>query len=240
LLSPGLLESLAYNINRGMKNLRMFEVGKVFYKADTLAEEPVFAGCVLTGRERDYFWRGASPELDFFDLKGVLEGMFDSFGFLLKVKETAEPFLNKYNASDLFVGDVKTGWAGELRQEVLAAYGIEQKVYAAEVDLTVVAERWLKERKYQPIPRYPSVVRDFSFLIEPGISVGSLMDRIRTVSPLIVSVGLFDLFKREKTSVAFRVTFQSLEDTLRDETVNELQEVIIRALTQIEGVQLRA
>jgi phenylalanyl-tRNA synthetase beta chain len=240
LLSPGLLESLAYNINRGMKNLKMFEVGKVFYKGDTLAEEPVFAGLVLTGRERDYFWRGASPELDYFDLKGVLEGMLDSFGFLLEVKGTVEPFLNKYSASDLFIGGVKAGWAGELKQEVLAAYGIEQKVYAAEVDLTAMAERWLKERKYQPIPRYPSVVRDFSFLIEPGISVGSLMDRIRTVSPLIVSVGLFDLFKREKTSVAFRVTFQSLEDTLRDETVNELQEVIIRALTQIEGVKLRA
>jgi phenylalanyl-tRNA synthetase beta subunit len=66
------------------------------------------------------------------------------------------------------------------------------------------------------------------------------MDEIKAVSPLIVSVGVFDLFKREKMSVAFRVTFQSLEDTLRDETVNELQEVIIRALTQIEGVKLRA
>ena len=195
---------------------------------------------MLTGREREYFWRGASPELDFFDLKGVLEGMLDSFGFTLEVKGSVEPFLNRYNAADLYVGDIKAGWAGELKQEVLAAYGIEQKVYASEVDLTVLAERGLRERKYQSIPRYPSVVRDFSFIIEPGISVGSLMKKIKMVSPLIVSVGVFDLFKREKTSVAFRVTFQSLEDTLRDEAVNELQEVIIRALTQIEGVKLRA
>ena len=196
--------------------------------------------CVLTGREREYFWKGTSPELDFFDLKGVLEGMLDSFGLSLEVRRSEEPFLNRYNASDLFVGDAKAGWAGELKQEVLAAYGIEQKVYAAEVDLTMVAGQGLKERKYQPVPRYPSVVRDFSFIIEPGISVGSLIDKIKAVSPLIVSVGVFDLFKREKTSVAFRVTFQSLEDTLRDETVNELQEIIIRELTQIEGVKLRA
>jgi len=241
LLSPGLLESLAYNINRGNKNLKMFEVGKVFYKTDTvLPQEPFFVGLVLTGRERDYFWKGNSSELDFFDLKGVLEGMLDSFGLTLTVKGSAEPFVNRYNAADLYAGDVKVGWAGELKQEVLAAYGIEQKVYAAEIDLTALAERGLRERKYQPIPRYPSVVRDFSFIIEPGISVGSLMDEIKAVSPLIVSVGVFDLFKREKTSVAFRVTFQSLEDTLRDEAVNELQEVIIRALTQIEGVKLRA
>jgi phenylalanyl-tRNA synthetase beta chain len=217
----------------------MFEVGKVFYKAEPLPQEPFFVGCVLTGREREYFWKGAPPELDFFDLKGVLEGMLDCFGLMLEVRRSVEPFLNGYNASDLFVGEVKAGWAGELKQEVLAGYGVGQKVYAAEVDLTVLAERGLKERKYQPIPRYPSVVRDFSCIIEPGISVGSLMDKIKTVSPLIVSVGVFDLFKREKTSVAFRVTFQSVEDTLRDETVNELQEIIIRELTQTEGVKLR-
>jgi phenylalanyl-tRNA synthetase beta chain len=295
LLSPGLLESLAYNVNRGIKHLRMFEVGKVFYKADgtdsdsearpslrpgtpggseephpqagtrayaevrrgerrsdnegiqrkanrcePLPQEPVFAGLVLTGREREYFWKGAPPELDFFDLKGVLEGMLDSFGLSLEVKRSEEPFLNRYNASDLFIAGVRAGWAGELKQEVLAAYGIEQKVYAAEIDLTIVAAQGLEERKYQPVPRYPSVIRDFSFIIEPGISVGSLIDNIKAVSPLIVSVGVFDLFKREKTSVAFRVTFQSLEDTLRDETVNKLQEIIIRELTQIEGVKLRA
>jgi phenylalanyl-tRNA synthetase beta chain len=240
LLAPGLLESLAYNINRGIKNLRMFEVGRVFYKDEPLPQEPVFAGLVLTGREREYFWKGASPEFDFFDVKGVLEGMLDSFGVSLEVRQSVEPFLNRHNAADLFVDGTKSGWAGELKREVLAAYGIEQKVYAAEVNLTIVAERGLKEKRYQPIPRYPSVVRDFSFIIEPGISVGSLMDKIKGVSPLIVSVGIFDLFKRETTSVAFRVTFQSLEDTLRDETVNELQAVIIGALTQIEGVKLRA
>ncbi len=239
LLAPGLLESLAYNINRGMKHLRMFEVGKVFYKGDLLPQEPVFAGLVLTGREREYFWKGTPPELDFFDLKGVLEGMLDSLGLLLEVRRSEEPFLNRHNASDLFVGGGKAGWAGELKQEVLAGYGIEQKVYAAEIDLTVVAAQAVTERKYQSIPRYPSVVRDFSFTIEPGIPVGDMIDKIKAVSPLIVAVGVFDLFKREKTSVAFRVTFQSLEDTLRDETVNGLQEIIIRELTQIEGVKLR-
>ncbi|HVN23497.1 MAG TPA: phenylalanine--tRNA ligase subunit beta [Syntrophorhabdales bacterium] len=251
MLSPGLLEALAYNVNRGVKHLKMFEVGKVFYKLDNanslsgeggrlLPEEPFFAGLAFTGKEREYFWRGTSPELDFFDLKGVLEGMLDSFGLPLRVNGTTEPFLNRFNAADICIGDLKVGWAGELKQGVLAAYGIEQKVYAAEVELTLLAERGLRGRRYEPIPRYPSMVRDFSFIIEPGIPVGSLINRIKEVSPLIVSVGVFDLFKREKTSVAFRVTFQSLEDTLRDETVNELQEVIIRSLTQIEGVELRA
>jgi phenylalanyl-tRNA synthetase beta chain len=240
MLAPGLIESLAYNINRGTKSLKMFEVGKVFYKAEPLPQEPLHAACVLTGKDRDYFWKGTASEMDFFDLKGALEGMLECFGLALDVKRSEEPFLNRYNASDLFAGQSKIGWAGELKQDVLAAYGIDQKVYAAEIDLGVVAEQGTQERLYQPIPRYPSVVRDFSFFIGAGIPVGSLMDKIKNVSPLIVSVGVFDLFTREQTSVAFRVTFQSLEETLRDETVNELQAIIIQELTHIEGVKLRS
>jgi phenylalanyl-tRNA synthetase beta chain len=239
ILSPGLLESLAYNVNRGAKNLKMFEVGKVFYNADPLPEEPVFVSCVMTGKERDYFWKGSSAEFDFFDLKGFLESLVEEAGSTPGVERSKEPFLNPYNGADLFIGDVRLGWAGELKREVLASYGIEQKVFAAELNVTLLSDQTSAERKYKPIPRYPSIVRDFSFTIEPGIEVGRLIQKIRQVSSLIISVGVFDLFRKEKTSVAFRVTFQSLEDTLRDETVNELQAIIIGQLTQIEGVKLR-
>lgn len=239
LLSPGLVESLAYNLNRGIKNLKMFEVGKVFYKSEPLPEEPVYAACVMTGKERDYFWKGSATEFDFFDMKGVLEGVAEEAGSNLEVGRSKEPFLNPHNAADLFMGDVKLGWAGELKREVLASYGIEQRVFAAELNVTRLSELGTPNRKYRAIPRYPSIVRDFSFTIEPGIEVGRLVQTIRQVSPLISSVGVFDLFRKEKTSVALRVTFQSLEDTLRDETVNELQAVIIGQLTGIEGVKLR-
>jgi len=240
LLAPGLIESLAYNVNRGARSLKMFEVGKVFFKAEPLPKEPVHAACVLTGRERDYFWKGAPPEMDYFDLKGAIEGLIECFGLSLEVQRSEEPFLTRYNASDLFVAGTRIGWAGELRQDVLAAYGIEQKVFAAEVDLGALVEHGTQQKKYQSIPRYPSVVRDFSFVIGADTPVGTLMEKIRSVSPLIVSVGVFDLFRREQVSVAFRVTFQSLEETLRDETVNQLQAIIIQELTRIDGVKLRS
>jgi phenylalanyl-tRNA synthetase beta chain len=240
LLAPGLIESLAYNVNRGARSLKMFEVGKAFFKAEPLPREPVHAACVLTGRERDYFWKGAPPELDYFDLKGAIEGLFECFGVPLAVQRSEEPFLTRYNASDLFAAGTRIGWAGEVRQDVLAAYGIEQKVFAAEIDLGALVEHGTQAKKYQSIPRYPSAVRDFSFVIGADTPVGTLMEKIRNVSPLIVSVGVFDLFRREQVSVAFRVTFQSLEETLRDETVNQLQAIIIQELTRIDGVKLRS
>ncbi len=109
----------------------------------------------------------------------------------------------------------------------------------AELDLDVISEKGTRERTYRPIPRYPAVVRDFSFHVDDSVPVGGLVERIKEISPLIVSVGVFDTFKKEVRSIAFRVVFQSYEDTLTDESVNDLQQIIIDRLTAAEGIKLR-
>ena len=96
-----------------------------------------------------------------------------------------------------------------------------------------------RERVYRPIPRYPAVVRDFSFYVPDRVPVAELIEEISEVSPLIVSVGVFDTFKKEVRSISFRVVFQSYEDTLTDERVNGLQQIIIDRLTTREGIKLR-
>ncbi|MBP9561488.1 MAG: hypothetical protein KBE27_06710, partial [Syntrophorhabdaceae bacterium] len=89
------------------------------------------------------------------------------------------------------------------------------------------------------ISRYPQVIRDFSFFVDESIPVGTLIDKIKALSPLIISVGVFDMFRKDKRSVSFRVVFQSFEETLRDETVNAIQGKIIEELTKIDGITLR-
>jgi phenylalanyl-tRNA synthetase beta chain len=93
--------------------------------------------------------------------------------------------------------------------------------------------------EYKAIPRYPQVTRDFAFLVEDAVPVATMLGQIKTISPLITSVGVFDMFKKEVKSIALRVVFQSYEETLTDETVNALQEVIIQKVTSIPGVTLR-
>jgi phenylalanyl-tRNA synthetase beta chain len=101
-------------------------------------------------------------------------------------------------------------------------------------------EKGTGERVYKPIPRYPAVTRDFSFYVDDSIPVAELSRKISEVSPLIVSVGVFDIFyKKEVRSISIRVVFQSYEDTLTDESVNSLQQVIIERLTRTEGIRLR-
>jgi phenylalanyl-tRNA synthetase beta chain len=240
-LAAGVLESLAYNVNRGIKNAMVFEIGKVFFNANekVLPREAIHMCCALTGKEREYFWRGAFEELDFFDLKGIVEGLMERFGLEFEVRRTTEGFLDGATSADVFLGGAKIGWMGEFRPKVLDAYGIKEKVLCAELDLDVISEKGTGERTYRPIPRYPAVVRDFSFYVDDSVPVGGLIERIKEVSPLIISAGVFDIFKKEVRSISFRVVFQSYEDTLTDESVNDLQQIIIDRLTETDGIKLR-
>jgi phenylalanyl-tRNA synthetase beta chain len=240
-LAAGVLENLAYNINRGTRNFGIFEVGKAFFESrqNDLADEQVHLCCALTGKEREYFWRDSPKVYDFFDLKGVIETLLGRFGLTLRVAKSTESFLDFTASADLFVGDVKIGWAGQMSDEILSSYDIKERVIAAEIDFGAVSNMGTSERSYVPIPRYPAVTRDFSFCVESSVTVDNIIQTIKRTSPLIVSVGVFDLFKKEVTSISFRVVFQSYEETLTDETVNELQQTIITRLTQNEGIKLR-
>lgn len=239
-IAPGLLKNIAYNLNRGSKNLRFFETGKVFYlNADVHPVEYPAVCFVMSGREREYFWRESYPEYDFFDIKGILEGFAKCFGLNISLRKSVEPFIKPNKSGDVFVNDLKIGWIGEIRDEVLELYEIEQNVYCAELRLDVIRKISNPVLQYSPIPKYPQIVRDFSFLITDKTAVSYIMDKIKAVSPLIIDVGVFDIFKKDVRSVSFRVVFQSFEDTLKDETVNALQDTIIKEITNIDGVILR-
>jgi phenylalanyl-tRNA synthetase beta chain len=242
IMTPGILRAVSYNINRGRKNLRFFEMGKVFIpdNENELPHEYSSVAFLMTGKEREYFWREPVPEYDFFDIKGVLEGFMERFGVVFSLERSNEPFLNVSRAGDVILeGGVKAGWIGELQDDVLKSYDIEQKVYCAELRFDILLERGALKVQCKPIPRYPQATRDFSFYVEDAVPVTSLMGIIRDVSPLIRDVGVFDMFRKETRSIALRVVFQSYEDTLKDETVNNLQETIIKELTNIKGVTLR-
>jgi len=240
-MAPNVIRNIAYNINRGIKNARLFEIGRVFYaiKNEKLPREDTHLFLALTGKERDYYWKEQYKNFDFFDIKGVIEGLGERFGINFVFQKTQEPFLEERFSADILLDNTKIGWIGELKKDVLDLYEIEQKVYCGEVNLMAFIERAVLDFKYRSIPRYPQVIRDFSFIIDEGIPASTVVDKIKEMSPLIVSVGIFDMFRKEKRSVSFRVVFQSFEETLRDEMVNEIQNKIIEELTKIEGISLR-
>lgn len=240
LIAPGMFKCIAYNLNRGGKNLRLFEKGKVFFQNSGGQPIEKTAICfAITGKEREFFWRDKFTDYDFFDIKGIMEGLMDAFGIQFSLVRSSEPFLHPMRGADIYIDDTKAGWIGEIREEVLELFEIEQNIYCTELQFDIILEKGNFEVSYQPIPRYPQVTRDFSFYVDDSVPIASLISTIKGLSPLITSVGVFDMFRRETRSVAFRVTFQSLEDTLKEETINGLQETIIQKLSNTEGISLR-
>ncbi len=239
-IAPNVLKSIAYNLNRGARNLRFFEAGKVFFTGcEELPLEYPAICFAMTGKERDYFWRDPCPEYDFFDVKGVLEGLTARLGLSVSFVRSNEPFLNGSTSADVLLEGAKVGWLGEIEEKVLRLYDIEQKVYCSELRFDIMMQKGFTDVQYKAIPRYPQVTRDFAFLVDDTVVVATMIEQIETISPLIVSVGVFDMFRKETKSIALRVIFQSYEETLTDETVNALQEIIIQKVTNIQGVTLR-
>ncbi|MBP1734232.1 MAG: phenylalanyl-tRNA synthetase subunit beta [Deltaproteobacteria bacterium] len=239
-IAPNVLKGIAYNLNRGARNLRFFEAGKVFFTGcEELPLEYPAICFAMTGKERDYFWRDPCPEYDFFDVKGVLEGLTASLGLSISFVRSNEPFLNRSTSADILLEGAKVGWLGEIEEKVLRSYDIEQKVYCSELRFDIMMQKVFTDVQYKAIPRYPQVTRDFAFLVDDTVVVAAMIEQIETISPLIVSVGVFDMFRKETKSIALRVIFQSYEETLTDETVNALQEIIIQKVTNIPGVTLR-
>ncbi len=240
MMIPSVLRCMAYNLNRGTKNLRFFEKGKVFFQEEERIRERVALCFAMTGREKEYSWKEKHADYDFFDIKGVVEGLVERLGLGCEVVPTTEPFLDRGRSADIMVDGLKAGWAGAVRDDILGLYEIEQTIYCAELRFDIILEKGNLTLQYKPIPRYPQVTRDFSFFVDDRVPIATLVEKIKGISPLIVSVGIFDMFRKEMRSVAIRVVFQSHEDTLTDERVNALQERIIGELTNIDGISLRA
>jgi len=239
-ISANLLKNVAYNLNRGERNLRLFEYGKVFF--ETTGGMPLEKQAIaffLTGQEREFFWRDQMKEYDFFDAKGVVDTAFSVIGLSAVWEESTEPFLVKGRAADIYVDGSKIGWVGELSPDILNLYGIDQKVLGGDFFFDPLVQKGILDVKYRQISRYPAVVRDFAFFIEDSIRVSDVMSRIYEISPLIVSVDVFDMFKKDRRSVAFRVVFQSFEETLKEEQITGIQDMIITELTRTDGITLR-
>jgi phenylalanyl-tRNA synthetase beta chain len=240
LIAPGMLKSIVYNLNRGAKNLRFFEKGKVFFLNNEKQPSEKTTICfAMTGKEREFYWRDTFTDYDFFDIKGIMEGLMESFSTQFSLTKSSESFLHPMRGADIYIDNTKAGWIGEIKEEVLESFEIEQSIYCAELEFDIILQKGNFDVHYRPIPRYPQVTRDFSFYVDDSVPIASLVGTIRDLSPLITSVGIFDMFRKETRSIAFRVTFQSFEETLKDETINGLQETIIQKLSNTEGISLR-
>jgi phenylalanyl-tRNA synthetase beta chain len=247
-LRANLLATLAANRRYEDGGIKLFEIGKIYIsKGKDLPEEPEMLCGLMSGSRLERSWLGGENSYDFYDVKGAVEGLFRQLGIDVSFENGSDEGLHPARQAAIIVKSdgkkVKLGVLGELHPKVADAFEIEGTVCLFEVSIKALLPCVNSEKMYQSIPRFPSIIRDLALVVDADISNQQVLDIIKGFK-LISEVILFDVYSGKqvaegKKSLAYRLVYQSPDQTLTDETVNKVQEQILAKLTKELGAILR-
>ena len=233
----GMLTSLGTNSARRNKNVRLYEISNIYLaKQLPLEDYP---------EERKQFCLGMYGEGDFFVLKGVIEEFLYKVGMKKLPSYNADAgktFLHPGRQALIIYEDTVVGYFGEVHPLVQEAYGIAERTYVANIDLSVICKKANFTVKYEGIAKFPSVVRDISLVMDKSLTAGEIEKIIRSESGAILeSLELFDIYEGErigadKKSMAYSITFRNKEKTLEESEISAVMEKILKGLQTIGAV----
>jgi phenylalanyl-tRNA synthetase beta chain len=248
-LIPGLLQAVGHNVHRQNLDLKLFELGRIFFpqEGQDLPEEMEAISGVLTGLREEETWSKPKAECDFFDLKGALETLLDGLGVTgyRFLPERDEPFLHPGKACRVEVNKRSLGSMGEAHPDVGAAFEIDQKLFLFELNFQNLVEGGKESRSFKPLRRFPSVTRDLALIVDEKIKAGDILHTLwEANSGLIAEIKIFDLYRGKPIppggkSLAFRIKYQRDDRTLTDAEVNEFHQKMIELLANRYGAVLR-
>lgn len=244
---PNLLETAESNW-RFQDRISMFEIGRVFLPQpdEVLPHEPTHIGIILMGDRDELSWIQDEGKLDFFDLKGVVDGLMSGLNIHdADFKPTQHEMFHPGRCAELRLVDDAIGVFGELHPRVAEAFDLEGRVCAAEFNLDVLLAHIPEIPEYTPPPRYPSVVQDIALVVETSIPSDEIEELILDLGqPLLQTTKLFDVYTGEhvpegKRSLAYSLTYQASDRTLTDEEVTEVHEQIQKGLQEKLSAEIR-
>ena len=235
----GMLSSLAFNYNHRNKNVRLYELAKVYLpKTLPLTELP---------DERVQFTMGMYGEGDFYVMKGVVEEFFSKAGIRGKISydpKAGKTFLHPGRQANIIYNGEVMGYLGEIHPQVADNYGIGDKTYVAVLDMPVVVKYADFDRKFTGIARFPAVTRDLSMVVPHEILAGDIEDMIvQRGGKILESYQLFDVYEGSQIkagykSMAYSVVFRAKDKTLEESEINTAMKKILNGLSSM-GIELR-
>jgi phenylalanyl-tRNA synthetase beta chain len=248
-LLPGLLAAVRHNLNHGIRDVRLFEIGRIFAGNSNgqLPKEQQALALVAAGGAVEEDRAQAERDFDFFDLKGALETAVDWMNLgPLGFAKTVAKHLRAGQAAEIKLTDErKIGTIGRLSEEIVSSYKFRLPVYVLELDLSALLTSQEKVVQYAPLPRYPAVVRDLSLLVNRNVTVGEIMRAVTDCGVAecrqVKLVGTYEgtNVPAGKRSVTLRIEYRSDERTLRDEEVEERHADLTASLLQSFGAEQR-
>src|SRR5690625_37448 len=235
-LFPELLHDLSYNVARKQQNLGYYEIGDVFISKEEIVtvqpDEKTRLSGAVTGQWLSHKWQQETKSVDFYLLKGILEGLFERLKITATYKRIEMDDMHPGRTAQIFVGDVPVGFIGQLHPLVQKDFDLKE-TYVFELDLDYLFEAYDGEPSFTKIPRYPSITRDIALVVDESVTAADLEATIiEAGGEWLQNVHVFDLYQGDnleagKKSLALSLLYFNPERTLKDKEVDASYQVIV-------------
>jgi phenylalanyl-tRNA synthetase beta chain len=252
-LLAGLLETVRHNFNHGTRDVRLFEKGRIFAanndgdEKNNRPREREALALVATGGALESGVAMARRELDFYDLKGALEAAAEATGAPALSFEAADDVghLRPGQAARIRLNNELIGTIGLLGDEIAQAFKFRQRVFVAEIDFQMMLAAETSAARYAPLARFPSVVRDASFIVNRRVTFQTMRQAVLDLRlENCRRIELVDVYEGESLgedarSLTLRVEYRANDRTLRDEEVDSMQTSVVGALEKKFNAKIR-
>jgi phenylalanyl-tRNA synthetase beta chain len=208
-------------------------------------EKQMLVGAI-TGKRNPVAWNQSREMVDFFDLKGVVETLFEDLGITGYSFVPAEHHsLHPGKTAAIYAGDKEVGIIGEVHPSVQEAFGLSKPIYLFELSVEELVELAQMVPGYHSLPKYPAVTRDLALLVDVSVSSATVVGTVRKFGgELLQDVTLFDVYTGEqvpagKKSMALALVYQAADRTLTDKEIDEKQKSILDGLSSELQAQIR-
>ena len=250
---PGLVRSVAYNLDHGVPNVALYEIGRVFFghESKSQPDEPTYVCGVLAGQRADDAWNIKFPDYDFFDAKGAVEQLLSALR-LTKVRfKVADgekyPWLQPGRAAEVLSQGESLGWVGNIHPASLQKVGVDVPVIAFELSVEALLRLAKRELPYVDVPTLPGVTHDLAIVVDESVTYEQLVQRISSAGgKLLADVRLFDVYRdpvrvgKGKKSMAFSLTYRAADRTLTSEEVEKAHEKLVNKVLRATGGEIRS
>src|SRR3990172_5349413 len=264
-LLPGIINTAVFNINRGIYDVGIFEVGKIFIphknlttegtentenqnklavKSGVLPVERMMVGGAITEKSEKKIW--SKGERDFYYLKGIVESLSNKLNiFGMEFSHVSLPFIHPQKGASVKINKEDIGYLGELSPAAAEGFDLKEKLYVFELSFDKIITKAVTEKKYTHLPKYPSIYRDIAIVLDNNIKSDDVYRIIRdTDNSILKEIILFDYYEGKqipdgKKSLAYSLVYRTDERTLTEEDINPIHEKVIANLRDKLGAVLR-
>lgn len=241
-LTPGIVDAIVRNVRNGNRDIKFFEIGKVFSKSDNDVNEKYKICIGITGSRNDDNFRSFNKEVDYYDLKGIADAFLSHYNIEAKYRVSDINFLKKSIQADILINDNISGFIGQVSKIILDKYKISSNVYILELDFNQINDYSGSFGKFRQLPKFPQVYRDLSLIAKEDINAADIIDEISQYE-YVNEVKVIDIYKGDQIKkgdkvITVSISYLSDKKTLNDAEIDDIEQKILRGLNKL-NIKLR-